>query len=149
MISLEGQNCLEKTLENPYTPIPVNQSTIERALMLLGSLLLVLFALSFALPALANYKNEIKLLVVLGVILYAAYSFWTQSKDAKDLHAKAKEAAMWRSESAEKGQKIEALEGSIQNLETRLREVELEAQKNQELLEQSTKALEDCLKAKA
>lgn len=127
----------------------MNQSTVERALMLVGSLLLVLFALSFALPALANYKNEIKLLVVLGVILYAAYSFWTQSKDAKDLHAKAKEAAMWRSESAEKGQKIEALEGSIKALESRLAEAELEAKQNQQLMEQSTKALEDCQKAKA
>lgn len=117
--------------------------------MLVGSLLLVLFALSFALPALANYKNEIKLLVVLGVILYAAYSFWTQSKDAKDLHTKAKEAAMWRNESAEKGQKIEALEGSIQALEARLAEAELEAKQNQQLMEQSTKALEDCQKAKA
>ena len=127
----------------------MNQSTIERALMLVGSLLLVLFALSFTLPALANFKNEIKLLVLAGVVLYAAYSFWTQSKDAKDLHAKAKEAAQWRSESAEKGQKIEALEGSIQALEARLREAELEAQKTQQLLEQSTKALEDCQKAKA
>ena len=127
----------------------MNQSTVERALMLVGALLLVLFALSFALPALANYKDEIKLLVIMGVILYAAYSFWTQSKDAKDLHAKAKEAAQWRSESAEKGQKIEALEGSIQALEARLREAELEAQKTQQLLEQSTKALEDCQKAKA
>lgn len=127
----------------------MNQSTVERALMLVGSLLLVLFALSFMLPGLANYKNEIKLLVLMGVILYAGYSFWTQSKDAKDLHAKAKEAAQWRSESAEKGQKIEALEGSIQALEARLREAELEAQKTQELLEQSTKALEDCQKAKA
>jgi outer membrane PBP1 activator LpoA protein len=127
----------------------MNQSTIERALMLVGSLLLVLFALSFMLPGLANYKNEIKLLVVLGVILYAGYSFWTQSKDAKDLHAKAKEAAQWRSESAEKGQKIEALEGRIQNLEASLREAELEAQKNQQLLEQSSQALEDCQKAKA
>jgi len=108
----------------------MNQSSIERALMLVGSLLLVLFALSFALPGLANYKNEIKLLVLMGVILYAAYSFWTQSKDAKDLHAKANEAAKWRSESAEKGQKIEALEGRIQNLEASLREAELEAQKN-------------------
>lgn len=127
----------------------MNQSIVERALMLVGSLLLVLFALSFALPALANYKNEIKLLVVLGVILYAAYSFWTQSKDAKDLHTKAKEAAMWRNESAEKGQKIEALEGSIQALEARLAEAELEAKQNQQLMEQSTKALEDCQKAKA
>ena len=127
----------------------MNQSTIERALMLVGSLLLVLFALSFTLPALANYKNEIKLLVLAGVVLYAAYSFWTQSKDAKDLHAKAKEAAQWRGDSAEKGQKIEVLEGSIQALEARLREAELEAQKTQQLLEQSTKALEDCQKAKA
>ena len=127
----------------------MNQSTIERALMLVGSLLLVLFALSFTLPALANYKNEIKLLVLMGVILYAGYSFWTQSKDAKDLHAKANEAAKWRSESAEKGQKIEALEGRIQNLEASLREAELEAQKNQQLLEQSSQALEDCQKAKA
>ena len=127
----------------------MNQSSIERALMLVGSLLLVLFALSFALPGLANYKNEIKLLVLLGVILYAAYSFWTQSKDAKDLHAKANEAAKWRRESAEKGQKIEALEGRIQNLEASIREAELEAQKNQQLLEQSSQALEDCQKAKA
>ena len=127
----------------------MNQSTIERALMLVGSLLLVLFALSFTLPALANYKDEIKLLVIMGVILYAAYSFWTQNKDAKDLHAKAKEAAQWRGDSAEKGQKIEVLEGSIQALEARLREAELEAQKTQQLLEQSTKALEDCQKAKA
>ncbi len=127
----------------------MNQSTIERALMLVGSLLLVLFALSFALPGLANYKNEIKLLVLLGVILYAAYSFWTQSKVAKDLHAKANEAAKWRSESAEKGQKIEALEGRIQNLEASIREAELEAQKTQQLLEQSTQALEDCQKEKA
>ena len=127
----------------------MNQSTIERALMLVGSLLLVLFALSFMLPALANYKNEIKLLVLMGVILYAGYSFWTQNKDAKDLHAKAKEAAKWRSESAEKGQKIEALEGRIQNLEASIREAELEAQKTQQILEQSTKALEDCQKAKA
>jgi predicted RNase H-like nuclease (RuvC/YqgF family) len=127
----------------------MNQSTIERALMLVGSLLLVLFALSFMLPGLANYKNEIKLLVLMGVILYAGYSFWTQSKDAKDLHAKANEAAKWRRESAEKGQKIEALEGRIQNLEASIREAELEAQKNQQLLEQSTKALEDCQKAKA
>ena len=127
----------------------MNQSSIERALMLMGSLLLVLFALSFALPGLANYKNEIKLLVLMGVILYAAYSFWTQSKDAKDLHAKANEAAKWRRESAEKGQKIEALEGRIQDLEASLREAELEAQKSQQLLEQSTKALEDCQSAKA
>ena len=127
----------------------MNQSTVERALMLVGSLLLVLFALSFTMPALANYKNEIKLLVLAGVILYAAYSFWTQNKDAKDLHAKANEAAKWRSESAEKGQKIEALEGRIQNLEASLREAELEAQKNQQLLEQSIKSLEDCQKAKA
>jgi len=127
----------------------MNQSTIERALMLVGSLLLVLFALSFMLPGLANYKNEIKLLVLMGVILYAAYSFWTQNKDAKDLHAKANEAAKWRRESAEKGQKIEALEGRIQNLEASLREAELEAQKNQQLLEQSSQALEDCQKAKA
>ena len=127
----------------------MNQSTVERALMLVGSLLLVLFALSFMLPGLANYKNEIKLLVVLGVILYAGYSFWTQNKDAKDLHAKTNEAAKWRSESAEKGQKIEVLEGSIKALEARLAEAELEAQKTQQLLEQSTKALEDCQKAKA
>ena len=127
----------------------MNQSTIERALMLVGSLLLVLFALSFMLPGLANYKNEIKLLVLLGVILYAGYSFWTQNKDAKDLHAKANEAAKWRRESAEKGQKIEALEGRIQNLEASLRVAELEAQKNQQLLEQSSQALEDCQKAKA
>ena len=127
----------------------MNQSTIERALMLVGSLLLVLFALSFTLPALTNYKNEIKLLVLAGVILYAGYSFWTQSKDAKELHAKAKEAAQWRRESAEKGQKIEALEGSIQALEARLREAELEAQKTQQLLEQSNTALENCQKAKA
>jgi outer membrane PBP1 activator LpoA protein len=127
----------------------MNQSTVERALMLVGSLLLVLFALSFMLPALANYKNEIKLLVLMGVILYAGYSFWTQNKDAKDLHAKANEAAKWRSESAEKSQKIEVLEGSIKALEARLAEAELEAQKNKQLLEQSTKALEDCQKAKA
>ena len=47
----------------------MNQSTVERALMLVGSLLLVLFALSFMLPVLANYKNEIKLLVLAGVLL--------------------------------------------------------------------------------
>jgi chromosome segregation ATPase len=85
----------------------------------------------------------------MGVILYAGYSFWTQNKDAKDLHAKANEAAKWRSESAEKSQKIEVLEGRIKALEARLAEAELEAQKNKQLLEQSTKALEDCQKAKA
>ena len=44
----------------------MNQSLIERGLMLLGALLILLFALGFVVPAIGAWQSEIRIMVVVG-----------------------------------------------------------------------------------
>lgn len=64
----------------------------------MGALLITLFALSFVIPSLAAWTSEIRIFILVGMVLYAAYTYWTQRKDADDLSAKASEASKWRAE---------------------------------------------------
>lgn len=126
----------------------MNQSLIERGLMLLGALLILLFALGFVVPAIGAWQPEIRIMVVVGVVLYAAYSFWTQSKDAKDLAAKASEAAKWRHEAEQLRSTLNQLQSELQEANEALNKAETAKKKAQTELKKATQALEECQSAK-
>lgn len=120
----------------------MNQSLIERGLMLLGALLLGLFVLGFSVPALGAWQSEIRLLMVVGVVLYAAYSFWTQSNDAKDLAAKASEATKWRLEAEHLRSNLNQLQSELQEASEALKKAEAANKKLEIELEQIRTAMQ-------
>jgi chaperonin cofactor prefoldin len=122
----------------------MNQSLIERGLMLLGALLLAMFALGFAVPALGAWQSEIRLMMVVGVMLYAAYSFWTQNRDAKELHAKANEAAKWRSEAEQLRSSLNHVQSELNAALEAAAKSETAKKKAQTDLKKTTQALEEC-----
>lgn len=131
-------------------PIPkiMNQSLIERGLMLLGALLILLFALGFVVPAIGAWQSEIRIMVVVGVVLYAAYSFWTQTKDAKDLDAKAREAAKWRHEAEQLRSTLTQLQNELSAANEAANKAETGKKKAQTELKKAIQALEECQAAK-
>lgn len=68
------------------------RANIERGLMLVGAALLVLFVLSFSVSTLEAWNDEIRLATVGAVILYGAYSFWSQPRDSQDLASQPNDA---------------------------------------------------------
>ena len=126
----------------------MNQSLIERGLMLLGALLILLFALGFVVPAIGAWQSEIRIMVVVGVVLYAAYSFWTQTKDAKDLAAKASEVAKWRHEAEQLRSSLNQLQHELSAAHEVTNKAETAKKKAQTELKKAQEALEECLSAK-
>jgi septal ring factor EnvC (AmiA/AmiB activator) len=126
----------------------MNQSLIERGLMLLGALLILLFALGFVVPAIGAWQSEIRIMVVMGVVLYAAYSFWTQTKDAKDLAAKASEVAKWRHEAEQLRSSLNQLQHELSAAHEATNKAETAKKKAQTELKKAQEALEECLSAK-
>jgi uncharacterized protein YlxW (UPF0749 family) len=126
----------------------MNQSLIERGLMLLGALLILLFALGFVVPAIGAWQSEIRIMVVVGVVLYAAYSFWTQTKDAKDLAAKASEAAKWRHEAEQLRSSLNQLQNELSAAHEATNKAETAKKKAQTELKKAQEALEECQSAK-
>ena len=126
----------------------MNQSLIERGLMLLGALLILVFALGFVVPAIGAWQSEIRIMVVVGVVLYAAYSFWTQTKDAKDLATKASEAAKWRHEAEQLRSTLNQLQNELREANDALKTAETAKKKAQTELKKAQEALEECQSAK-
>jgi septal ring factor EnvC (AmiA/AmiB activator) len=126
----------------------MNQSLIERGLMLLGALLILVFALGFVVPAIGAWQSEIRIMVVVGVVLYAAYSFWTQTKDAKDLATKASEAAKWRHEAEQLRSTLNQLQNELQEANDAFKMAETAKKKAQAELKKAQEALEECQTAK-
>ncbi len=126
----------------------MNQSLIERGLMLLGALLILLFALGFVVPAIGAWQSEIRIMVVVGVVLYAAYSFWTQTKDAKDLAAKASEAAKWRHEAEQLRSTLNQLQNELREANDAFKMAETAKKKAQTELKKAQEALEECQSTK-
>jgi septal ring factor EnvC (AmiA/AmiB activator) len=126
----------------------MNQSLIERGLMLLGALLILVFALGFVVPAIGAWQSEIRIMVVVGVVLYAAYSFWTQTKDAKDLATKASEAAKWRHEAEQLRSTLNQLQNELREANDAFKKAETAKKKAQAELKKAQEALEECQTAK-
>jgi septal ring factor EnvC (AmiA/AmiB activator) len=126
----------------------MNQSLIERGLMLLGALLILVFALGFVVPAIGAWQSEIRIMVVVGVVLYAAYSFWTQTKDAKDLATKASEAAKWRHEAEQLRSTLNQLQNELREANDAFKMAETAKKKAQAELKKAQEALEECQTAK-
>jgi septal ring factor EnvC (AmiA/AmiB activator) len=126
----------------------MNQSLIERGLMLLGALLILVFALGFVVPAIGAWQSEIRIMVVVGVVLYAAYSFWTQTKDAEDLAAKAREAAKWRHEAEQLRSTLNQLQNELREANDAFKKAETAKKKAQAELKKAQEALEECQTAK-
>jgi septal ring factor EnvC (AmiA/AmiB activator) len=126
----------------------MNQSLIERGLMLLGALLILVFALGFVVPAIGAWQSEIRIMVVVGVVLYAAYSFWTQTKDAKDLATKASEAAKWRHEAEQLRSTLNQLQNELREANDAFKMAEAAKKKAQAELKKAQEALEECQTAK-
>ena len=122
----------------------MNQSLIERGLALLGALLILLFALGFVVPSLGAWQSEIRMLVVVGVVLYAAYSFWTQSKDAKDIASKANEAAKWRHEAEQLRQSLTQVQQELADAQAATTKAETAKKKAQSELKKAQQALAEC-----
>ena len=122
----------------------MNQSLIERGLMLLGALLILLFALGFVVPAIGAWQSEIRIMVVVGVVLYAAYSFWTQTKDAKDLAAKASEVTKWRHEAEQLRSTLSQLQSELSAANEAANKAETAKKKALAELKKATQALEEC-----
>jgi len=126
----------------------MNQSLIERGLMLLGALLILVFALGFVVPVIGAWQSEIRIMVVVGVVLYAAYSFWTQTKDAKDLATKASEAAKWRHEAEQLRSTLNQLQNELREANDAFKMAETAKKKAQAELKKAQEALEECQTAK-
>ncbi len=126
----------------------MNQSLIERGLALLGALLILLFALGFVVPSLGAWQSEIRMLVVVGVVLYAAYSFWTQSKDAKDIASKANEAAKWRHEAEQLRSSLNQVQNELNAAVEATTKAETAKKKAQTELKKTSQALEECQASK-
>jgi septal ring factor EnvC (AmiA/AmiB activator) len=122
----------------------MNQSLIERGLMLLGALLILVFALGFVVPAIGAWQSEIRIMVVVGVVLYAAYSFWTQTKDAKDLATKANEAAKWRHEAEQLRSTLNQLQNELREANDAFKMAETAKKKAQTELKKAQEALAEC-----
>jgi septal ring factor EnvC (AmiA/AmiB activator) len=122
----------------------MNQSLIERGLMLLGALLILVFALGFVVPAIGAWQSEIRIMVVVGVVLYAAYSFWTQTKDAKDLATKANEAAKWRHEAEQLRSTLNQLQNELREANDAFKMAETAKKKAQTELKKAQEALAKC-----
>jgi hypothetical protein len=122
----------------------MNQSLIERGLMLLGALLILVFALGFVVPAIGAWQSEIRIMVVVGVVLYAAYSFWTQTKDAKDLATKASEAAKWRHEAEQLRSTLNQLQNVLREANDAFKMAETAKKKAQAELKKAQEALAEC-----
>jgi septal ring factor EnvC (AmiA/AmiB activator) len=122
----------------------MNQSLIERGLMLLGALLILVFALGFVVPAIGAWQSEIRIMVVVGVVLYAAYSFWTQTKGAKDLATKASEAAKWRHEAEQLRSTLNQLQNELREANDAFKMAETAKKKAQAELKKAQEALAEC-----
>ena len=92
----------------------MNRALLERLLLAFGALLLALFVLSFALSALDPWQDEIRLLTVGGVALYAIYNFWAQQRDGQEFDSKADEATRYQNEAAQLRARIRQLETELQ-----------------------------------
>ena len=92
----------------------MNRALLERLLLAFGALLLALFVLSFALSALDPWQDEIRLLTVGGVALYAIYNFWAQQRDGQEFDSKAAEATRYQNEAAQLRARIRQLETELQ-----------------------------------
>ena len=122
----------------------MNQSLFERILLVLGAVLIGLFALSYAVPSLGAWTPEIRILILAGMVLYAGYTYWTQSKDAKDLAAKASEAAKWRHEAEQLRSTLSQLQSELSAAHEAATKAETAKKKAQSELKKAQQALAEC-----
>lgn len=92
----------------------MNRALLERLLLGIGAVLLLLFVLSFTVSALDPWQDEIRLLTVGGVALYAVYNFWAQQRDGSEFESKADEATRYKNEANQLRAKVRQLEAELQ-----------------------------------
>ncbi len=91
----------------------MNRVVLERLLLAIGALLLLLFMLSFTVSALDPWQDEIRLLTVGGVALYAVYNFWAQQRDGREFESKTDEATRYKNEATQLRAKVRQLESEL------------------------------------
>ena len=76
----------------------MNTNTIERILIGFGTVVLLGLAASYVVAPLKEYNSTLRIAAIVGVALYAAYSFFIQSKDQKEIYSAEKEAEKFESQ---------------------------------------------------
>jgi len=76
----------------------MNTNTIERVLLGFGSVVLIALAASYIVPPLKEFNSSLRIAAIVGVALYAVYSFLVQSKDQKEIYSAEKEAEKFESQ---------------------------------------------------
>lgn len=122
----------------------MNKPAIEKVLTLLGALLIVLFALGFVVPAIGAWQSEIRLFAVLGVVMYAAYSFWNQQSDAKALHLQELESAKWRNETQKLREALNESEAQLRATQASLQEAATSLERTSSALQSAEAELLEC-----
>jgi septal ring factor EnvC (AmiA/AmiB activator) len=106
----------------------MNTNTIERVLIGFGAVVLLGFAASYVVAPLKEYNDSLRIAAIVGVALYAVYSFLIQSKDQKEIYSAEKEAEKFESQARKerrRGDELQEANLTLQaDLATAKKEVE-------------------------
>jgi len=106
----------------------MNTNTIERVLIGFGTVVLLSFSASYVVAPLKEYHGSLRIAAIVGVALYAVYSFLIQSKDQKEIYSAEKEAEKFESQARKerrRGDELQEANLTLQaDLATAKKEVE-------------------------
>lgn len=106
----------------------MNTQWLERLLLIFGSLVLLGFAASYAIEDLKAYREAFRIAAIVGIALYAIYSFLVQSKDQKQIHSAEVEAENFHQLAKKERQRGDQLQEANLDLQNSLAEAQKEAE---------------------
>jgi uncharacterized protein HemX len=106
----------------------MNTQLLERILLGFGALVLIGFAASYFIEDLQPYHNSLRIAAIVGVALYAIYSFLVQSKDQKEIHSAEVEAENFQRLAKKERQRGDELQEANLDLQANLTQAQNEAE---------------------
>lgn len=106
----------------------MNTQLLERILLGFGALVLIGLAASYFIEDLQPYHNSLRIAAIVGVALYAIYSFLVQSKDQKEIHSAEVEAENFQRLAKKERQRGDELQEANLDLQANLTQAQNEAE---------------------
>ncbi|MDG1253190.1 MAG: hypothetical protein P8N56_05875 [Schleiferiaceae bacterium] len=88
----------------------MNTNTIERILLGFGSAVLLALAASYFIAPLKDYNSSLRIAAIIGIALYAVYSFLVQSKDQKEIYSAEKESEKFEMQAKKERRRADELQ---------------------------------------
>ena len=106
----------------------MNTNTIERILIGFGTVVLLGLAASYVVAPLKEYNSTLRIAAIVGVALYAVYSFLVQSKDQKEIYSAEKEAEKFENQARKERRRGDELQEANLTLQADLAAAKKEAE---------------------